>query len=239
MKQKLNHTVLISIVIIVAGLLIATSMVTNISRKNTISTTGNSQITVDPDLAVIYFNIQTRADSAEDAKDENAEITDAVMGALDALEIKDVETENYNIYPEYDWVNGQREFKGYVATNNIKVSTEEFDDVGSIIDAGVDAGALINYINFELSNSKQNEYKAQVMASASQDARTKAQAVASGLGKNLGEIVSVSASDYNYMPYPIFRAEAGAAVDTEEIATKIEPKKLDVYATVNVEFELK
>jgi predicted transposase YbfD/YdcC len=40
-----------------------------------------------------------------------------------------------------------------------------------VIDSGVDAGALLQYINFELSNDKQNEYKAQALREAGEDAK--------------------------------------------------------------------
>ena len=239
--KKLNLTVIISVVIVVLGILIATSMLTGRGQK-TISSSGNAEMTVDPDQAIVYLNIETRASSADAAKNENAEISEDVKSALEAVGVEkgDMETENFNIYQEYDWVNGERKFKGYVANNNIKITIEDFDNVGKVIDAAVDNGALINYINFELSNKKMNEYKAQVLAEASQDARTKAEAIATGLGKSIGDIVRVSTSDYNYMPYPVYRmgmAEDGADVKT--VATEISPKKLDVYASVSVEFELK
>lgn len=240
--KKLNLNVIIPVIIVVAGILIAASMFTEKDVK-TISSSGNAEISVDPDEVVVYLSIETRSDSADEAKDENAKISADVMSALEdaGVDKEDIETQNFNIYPDYDWSNGKRTMKGYVASNDIMITTGDFDEVGNIIDAAVDNGALVNYINFQLSNKKTNEYKAQVLAEASQDARNKAEATASGLGKTIGDIVSVSSSDYNYRPYPFYSmdaTEAGSA-DVKQVATEINPQQLDVYASVYVEFELK
>lgn len=238
MRNNFNFTAVLVAVIIVMGVLAAVYMIKG-PEKQTVSVTGNSEMSVDPDLAVVYFRVETRSADADNASDENAVIVDSIISSLKAEGFDDIETMDYYIYPEYDWVSGRQTLKGYVATHTLKVSTEDFDKVGTVIDIGVDEGALVNNINFELSNEMQNQYKAQVMQAASQDARNKASALASGLGKNLGDIVSVSTSDYRYMPYPLFEAKAGAAEDLEEVATNIQPQSLTVYATVSVVYELK
>ena len=206
----------------------------------TVSATGNAEMTVDPDKAVIYVLIQTEDDSAENAKNENAEIYDEVLTALIkvGIEMKDIETQNYNINPIYNWTGGTREIIGYRVSNNMEVSTDDFNNVGKIVDASVDNGALVSYINFELSTEKTNEYKAMVLAEASQDARKKAESVASGLGKKVGGLVSVTTSDYNYYPYRLY--EAGEAKeDVQTVATNIQPQNLDISASVTATFRIR
>ncbi len=213
------------------------------AKERTVTSTGTAEMTVDPDEAVVYLRIETEGETAQEAKDENAEISDDVLTALikTGLTMDDIETQNYNIWQEYDWIDGERVEKGFKATNTLKITTKEFDDVGEIVDASVDAGALINYINFELSLDKQNEYKADVFAKASADAKNKAEAIAKGLGKELGDVVSVQTSDYGYMPWRAFEvAEAG--MDEESVktaATHISPEDITVSGTVSVVYELK
>jgi len=243
MKQKLNLTAIIIVVIIVIGGLFAISQFSNTGSGNTISVTGNSQMTAAPDNAIVYLSIQTRDIPAQVAKDENARISDDVLTALikAGIERTDIETENYAIYPEYNWDSGTQELKGYVVSNNIKITTKNFENVGKIVDASVNAGALVSYINFELSTQKSNEYKALVLANASKDAETKATAIASGLGKRLGNLVSVSASDYNYYPYRYYdnMALQAPAAEMKQAATDISPKNLDISATVSVSYKIR
>lgn len=60
-------------------------------------------------------------------------------------------------------------------------------------------------MNYELSNKKMNEYKAIVLAEAAKDAKTKAESIAHGLGKKLGNLVSIDVFEYSYYPYPLYK----------------------------------
>ena len=206
----------------------------------TLTVTGNAQTTVNPDQAVVYVQIQTTDISAEEAKNENARIYDDVLTALIkvGIEMKDIETQNYNIYPKYNWSSGYQEIIGYTVSNSMKIITDDFNNVGKIVDAAVDNGGLISYINFELSNEKSNDYKASMLAEAASDAKKKATAIADGLGKKVGKVVSISTSDYNYYPYPLYRMEEGVASDVKTVATDIQPENLDISATVSVVYKI-
>ena len=101
---------------------------------------------------------------------------------------------------------------------------------------------MLSYINFELSTQKQNEYKAQALEMAGQDARTKAQAIASGLDKRLGKLVSVSTSDFSYQPWNIYSARAdyssGDVAEAKLAATNIQPGSQEVNARINVVYKI-
>src|SRR3989339_861637 len=159
MTNQINVTAIIITALVVLGVIGAIYFGTNIGRtdnERTISVTGNSEMTVMPDQVVVYLLIQTNNISADVAKDENARISDAVLTELlkIGIERKEIETENFNIYPEYDWINGEQKFKDYSVSNYVKITTTKFDYAGKIVDAAVDNGAIVSYINFELSNAK-------------------------------------------------------------------------------------
>lgn len=213
--------------------------------SNTVNVQGTSQIKAVPDLVTIYFSVQTNGSTAKEAKDKNSEIVDNAITNLvkQGFERKDITTENFNVYPDYSWENNKQELIGYKATHNIKVemSTNRADKIGDAIDAGVDAGALISYINFELSIVKQNEYKALALKQASEDARIKAESVASGLGKTVGKLISVSVNDFGYYPWPLYRNDAMAvgAAEAKSATTNIQPGQQDINANVQAVFSLK
>ncbi len=213
--------------------------------SQTVDVTGNSQIKVLPDELGIYFNVQTLADTAKEANNENSRIIDNTIAELMkmGIERKDITTQNYNVYPEYDYGEDGRELIGYRATHQLKIELEEkdFDLAGSVIDAGVDAGALISYINFELSFEKQNEYKNKALEEATLNARSKAEGIASGLGRDLGRIVSVSTSDFGYNPWLVYASRGvmeDVALAKEEVAN-IQPGEQTVTGTVSVVYALK
>ncbi len=247
MKKELNTTVILVSVIIIAGVLLSIWLVSSMFGGSltgqTIQALGDAEMTAMPDEAAVYLQAQTKAKTATEAKDENSRMMEAVLGNLDKIGIakEDIETENFNIYEEYDWKDGEQTSKGFIASNSIKISTKDFEIIGKIIDAGADEGALINSINFELSNKQENEYKAIVLAEASKDAKMKAESIAQGLGKELGDLVSVASSDFGWTPYPIYKGMATMedAAEARTAATNIEPQKLDITASVTVVYEIK
>lgn len=213
------------------------------SDKNVISATGIAQTKVKPDQVSIYLSIDILKDTAEQSKDENSIISNKVMASLKELGLKDgdIETLNYNIYPDYDWSKGQQKLKGYRATNSLKIKTKNFDILGKIIDDSVTAGAnRVDSIQFELSPERESAAKKDALERASKDAREKAEATAKGLNVKLGKIVSVTTQDYYYQPYRLF--EGGALMDAKSAVAEapvINPQELETTANVMVSFELK
>jgi uncharacterized protein YggE len=209
-------------------------------NKTTITSTGNSVIESIADQVSVYVGIETLENTAEESKNENAEISDKVLNSLQSQGIKkeEIETSSYNIYPDYNYDNGKQTLKGYKTVNILKIKTKDFTKIGKIVDASINSGATtIQNINFELSQEKQNEIKIEAIAKASEDAKLKAQATVQGLGAKLGKVKSVEIQDYNYYPIPFFAAESGGDV-RKVVSTEILPDKLQVSANVNVVFEI-
>ncbi len=250
MEKSVKITLIIATVVLIIGILgfIAFDSISNPS--NTLSVQGSSVVKALPDTVSIGFNVQTSAKTAEAAKSNNSVIAEKLIAelAIAGFDTTKLKTESFNIYPEYDWSRGDNKIKGYIVQHNMKLElkSEDSEKAGKAIDAGVDAGALISYINFELSKDSENSYKTQALEKATQDARVKAEAVAGGLGKRIGNVVSVSVPEFNYYPWPIYTANAGIAYDENAVAAKeaasstsINPSEREVTARVSVTFRIK
>lgn len=245
-NNAIAMTAIISGVILIAVLVIVFSFRPWSSNMgNTVNVQGYATIEAMPDLVTVYFSVETKADTATEAKNNNSEIMEDVLTALmlEGFDRDEIVTENFNVYPNYVWDDDGRTEEGYIATHSVKVemSAEDFDKVGDVVDAGVDAGANINYINFELSVEKQNQYKAEAMNLAAKDAKIKAESVAQGFDKNVGKLVSISVSDFGYYPWNIYSARGYAedAVLAKEAVTSINPGEQEVSATVSAVYKIK
>lgn len=206
-------------------------------NKTTISTQGTAEITADPEYLVIYFQAQYEADTASEASQEVAEIIEDLKINLYRAGISEenIQTENYNVRQKYRYEDSEE----YIATQTLSVKTKKFYNAGKMIDAGVNAGALVNYINFEISQEKQNELKAEALEKAAEDAKIKAEALASGSGKKLGKLVRLGDSGWYYNDYRLYAAEAGGTVaEAKQAVTNISPKELTVRANVNAVYEI-
>ena len=98
--------------IIVGGILVALllvfAFVNNFANPRTISSTGTSTIEVLPDFVVVYFSIDTKGTTANEASNKNSKIVDDMKAALllEGITEKEIKTINFNVYPNYDYRSG-------------------------------------------------------------------------------------------------------------------------------------
>ncbi len=239
-SNSVKITLIIVIGAIILGAIILNSL--NPSAQNTVSVAGQSTIHVMPDLVGIYFSVETQSSTIQDASSKNSAIVDNLTNALinDGFSSRDIQTQSYSVYPEYDYSQGTQRLIDYKATHLIRVqlSVNNTEKIGQVVDAGVSAGAGISYINFELSQDNQNKYKAQAIELAAQDAAVKAQAVADGLRKKVGSLVSVSVDNYNYMPWLAVSGAGATPSQVKTEATNIQPSSQDISASVTAVFKI-
>jgi len=247
-KIKLEKSVQVTLIIIAAVLVITFGGMyfykSNFSSQNTISVNGQGLEKVTPDLISVYFSVDTKASTSGAAESSNSEIVTKLKDSIVALGFSenDLKTENYNIYPDYDYSTGG--IKGYRATHSLRIefSTDKKDKISGVIDAGANAGAGISYINFQLSPSLEQEYKAKAIQTASADAKVKAEAIAAGFSKRLGRLVSVSLDSFNYYPTRVFDSSVssgGASAESAKAAvSSITPSEEEVSAYVTAVYRL-
>jgi len=249
--KKDNKAIIITSIISGVVLLIALiAMVSfgSVSSTNKITVEGISSIDATPDLMTTYFRIETQNETSVEAKDANNEILNKLVNELSKLgfERSELQTQSFNIYPNYEWKNQKQTQNGYKATHSLKLelSSERFDKISEVIDAGADSGAGISYINFELTQELQNQYKAQALELASKDAQTKADAVASGFGKRAGKLVSVQVSEFGYYPWNVYTSrDEGVgygedAVLAKQAVAEISPSEQEISARVSATFKI-
>ncbi len=242
---KLNKSVQITLIVSVAAITLAIILILafKVPTSNTIQVSGQSTVEVAPDLITVYFNVDTKGSTSKAAEDANSAIVNVLKSSIIALGFQesDLKTENYNIYPEYDYDNGKK-LTGYRAIHSLKiqVSAEQKDKVSDIIDAGTNAGAGISYINFELSPALEQQKKTDAIKAASDDAKIKAEAIAQGFNKNLGRLVSVSLNEFNYQPWPIYASSGtGGVAEAKSAVTSITPSDREVSAYVTAIYKLR
>lgn len=244
MDKSVQITLIVVVGVIILGLIAFSSFHKSSSSENTIQVQGVSTVKALPDLVGIYFSVDTTGTTTQEASNKNSEIVDNLTSALEALGYNktQIQTQSYNIYPEYNYNGGNRDLKDYKATHIIKleISANDSSAIGKAVDSGVNAGAGINYINFELTQASQNKYKTEAIKLAAQDATTKAQAIADGFNKKLGKLTSTSVDNFNYVPWLAADFSSGATTPSaiEQKATNIQPSEQDVSATVTATFEL-
>ena len=250
--DKIINTILIVAGIIVAAIIVSAGLggipgttVTSTGevQKNTVSVIGESELDVEPDKAEMFIQIETRADNAKDAEDENSIISNDVIDALKKAGIAsdEIETDRFSIYPLYDWDEGYQNLVGYRAEHTLKITTTDTDKVGIYLDAAVDAGANeVQRVDFGLTREKEKEVYSEALVRASQIAEEKADSIAASLGLRLGNVISVAESSAGYTPYRYYDYGVGEmAVKATGESTPISPEKITVSGYVSLVYEIK
>lgn len=205
---------------------------------------GSASLKAMPDEVGVNINVETRNESAQNAQTMNREIGEKLLARLIGAGFNKDELKfvNYYINPDYDWKTGKQ--KGYVVSQQLVVRTSNVEKVPSIVDVAVSAGALVSYINFELSEQKQGEYKIKALEEASKDAKNKAGAIAIGQGRKLGRLVKLENQEFNY-PGPIYAYQKGASEDmvvsnseARKVASNLAPNEMEVSASVSASYKL-
>lgn len=253
MEQKNIITTLVVIGLVLTSVILAINMNTGDTvvttggdqQRNTISVSGQGKVSTQPDKAELYIRINTEGSTATAAKDSNSELSEKVMNALkgEGVPKKDIETNYYYLNKKQEWDENQRKYVdiGYEVNHVLKVTTNELDKVGNLIDAAVNAGANgVDSVSFGLTDEKQKQVSGEALKVAAKEAEGKAESIASSIGVQLGKLVTVSESNFIYTPY-VYRdmmyakAEAGAP----SLATEIAPQTLEVTAMVSLIYEIK
>jgi uncharacterized protein YggE len=242
MDNRITIAVIITAILIVGGFVMY-------NTGATVSAQGSGSVKVVPDLVSVNINVETRNSTAELANEQNKQISDQLLVELVKIgfDLNDLKFVNINSYPEYEYSVGsyypESRVKGFVVSQQLVVKTSETSKVPKIVDAAINSGALVSYINFEISDAKQKELKAEAMTEASKDARMKAEAIASGQGKSLGRLVSLQNLDYGYggpiRYFDAVTASAGSAnMEAKALALDISPNEQDITANVAVTYKL-
>lgn len=248
--NTMNRLHIIGILLVAALLLSACApqqiTVNSQPEKDLLSVSGEGQIDAQPDKAELVIATQTNASTAKEAQAKNREITNAVISSLKGAGVKaeDIETMDYDLQPVYDWnpKTGERVDKGYQLVQRTKVTTQNLEMVGPLIDLVVQSGTnRVDSISFGLTKAAEKQAKSEALAQAAQEAANKAQSIAANVGVSLGKVAKVSESA-SYQPYyPRFEmyAAKGMMADAAPAPTAVSPKKVTVSATVNLDYEIR
>lgn len=210
-------------------------------QRETITVSETAEIETMPNEAYVYVEIKTNAETAKEAKESNAEISDAVIAALEKISETTIETSSYSLNEERKWDKETEEYitTGYVLTHVLKITATDVETVGEIIDTAVDAGATgVDRVQFSLSREKENEVKGEALAAAAEKAKAKAAHIVDAVGVDLGEVVSISESTYYYPVYSYLEKAYALEEAAMEASTSILPQELTVTGTVTLTYEI-
>jgi uncharacterized protein YggE len=213
--------------------------------KNTISISAEGKVSAKPDLAEVSIGILTQGDTADGVQAESSKKINKIIDFIkkQGLSDEDINTSQFNIYPNQDYREGRSIITGYQANQTITIKVhgvnESTEKLSKILGGVTSQGA--NQVNgVSLSFNDPDEYRQQAREKAIIKAKEKAAQLAEASGLRLGKVVSVSEnSAYPAMPYLEGIGGYGGGGDAKAVSPNIEPGSQDIIASMNIVFEVK
>jgi uncharacterized protein YggE len=208
-----------------------------------IVTTGQGEVRVTPDRAIISIGVQTRATTAAEAANQNSRKQRAIIDAIRAKGVpaEQIATSSFNVIPEtrYDR-EGQAipRTLSYLVSNVVTVDLlRRIDLVGPVIDAALGAGAnQINSLQFGLVSV--DSARRVALASAVSQSKADAEAMARAAGGSIGPLIELSSTQYFFPPpRPMDMAMRASAAQAEAAPVPIEVGQEVVRATVSARWQ--
>ena len=215
------------------------------ATDNTLSLRGSATSSVKPDKVTVSLGLETTNNTANGALAANSKIINRVIDALKKAGVSNNETStsSFSISPNYNYNYSQqqsdttaRKIIGFTVSNTIQIQSTNISNTSKWIDTAIDAGAnTVDRIDFALSDKKLQETKTNLIKQAMQDARVKADIVASAAGVKILGIRSISLNEIALQPpnpVPLAKQSLGA----EASPTPIMSGQEEVATTIDVVF---
>lgn len=160
----------------------------------TVDVNGIGEVQLVPDVAYVTLGVRSESEEAGEAVSENSELADAIMAALQAngVDGKDISTSSFNVWWSEEWQGEGMPYKKiYVVENMVDVTVRNFENLGDLLDAALDAGANSVYnVSFDVLDKSEALEEARQLAVA--NAQEQAEQLTSAAGVTLGDLISIS-----------------------------------------------
>src|SRR5882724_3982098 len=164
------------------------------SPLSSIRVTGDATVSAKPERAQIDVGVLTQEKQSLSATTQNARQIDSVLTALHKLlgVDADIKTINYTLSPDYQYrpIGGKASVSSYTALHVVRVTVDDLDKVGPVIDTATQAGA--NHVeSVRYTVRDQQVLHSQAVREAALKARATADALAAALNLKITRMVSV------------------------------------------------
>lgn len=224
-----------------------------VSASNTITVSGEGEVSAVPDTATFSVTIQERAQTVAAAQEVATKRSNDVVDFLKEEDIddKDIQTADYSIYPEYEYREtssegmyrpGKQVLVGYNVSQTITVKVRDTEKAGDILSGVGELGvSQVSGLSFTIDDEDQLKNDARDEAIA--QAKEKAEALADSLGVDVVRVVGFS-EDGSY-PQPYAYGRGGVAMDmavaqeAKSSAPALPTGENKIYSNVTITYEIR
>ncbi len=225
-----------------------------IAPSNAVTVSGEGEVFAVPDTAEFTFSIIEEASTVAEVQ-QNA--TDKANAAIEALkergiEEKDIKTVAYELHPMYEWqpatcvrypCDRKRVQTGFSLNQSIRVKVSDLDEAGEMLEIVTGKGVQsVSGLTFTIAD--EDSLKAEARKQAIDEAREKAEQLASDLDVSLVRIVGFS--EDRTWPSPMYAArsmdealDAGMGGAEPEASPAVPAGESRIVSNVHITYEIR
>jgi uncharacterized protein len=201
-----------------------------------LSVTGSGTAYGEPDVAIVELGVnivnEDIAMASTEANQIILEVTNVLLAA--GIDTRDIRTAYYNIWRDegYAPFGGEATTPRYRVNNILSITVRDVNQVGDIIAESLNAGAnAVNNVLYTLSDPQALATEARELAF--NNARAKAEQLATLAGLELGQVITISdGTSRDPMAHPAAMMDMGSG------SVPVSGGQLAISATIIVYFEL-
>lgn len=209
------------------------------TQERTITLQAEGKVTATPDIAVTTMGMTADGETVAEAQEKNTKVMNTLIERLKDLGVdeKDLQTTNYNIYPQYNYTEDEgRILIGYQVSQSVTVKIRDLSNANQVLALAGEVGAnSVSGLSFTIDDN--DVYKDQARDKALKKISEKAQALSKSLGVKFASIISYNEYENGgIVPFALYESKSfgigGGASPT------IETGSTDVVMNVSVVFEI-
>ncbi len=229
------------IVVTVSQLYTVQSKSKEVNSVHTITISAEGKVTAQPDLVTVTAGVQNEGDTAAKAQSDNSSKMNKAIDFIKnriGVKAEDIHTQDYSIYPKYDYSSGKTVQSGYTVNQNLVVKLRDLSKISDLLSGLTDNG--INQIqNVSYTFDSPDNFREQAREMALSNAKEKAGNLAKAAGVRLGSLVSFYENASGGGPIPYYSLQAKDGMGGGGNAPQMEPGTQDITASVSVTYEIK
>ncbi len=202
-----------------------------------ITVNAKSELNLSPDIAYINIGYVCSGSDTEKITNDNNTVMARIISALKAKGIADddIKTSSFNIYPVYNYENGQTKVKEYSVSHILKVTINDISKIGNVLDAAIGEGANQSFsISYNIKDYD-TQYNNAMMAAVDQG-NIKADAIAKSLGVSTYKLNKIT-ENTNSSSYIYPTAEYKSDTSSSSIgSTQIQTGTITITAQLTMEY---
>lgn len=159
--------------------------------QRTITVEADGKAVMSPNIAVTTIGMDVEAKTVAEAQTKNTTVINTLLSKIQALgvEKKDIQTANYDIYPQYDYKDGTQVLRGYRVSQNVTVKIRDLAKANNVIALAGEVGAT-NVSGLRFTVDDRDVYKDQARQAALAKVKEKAEALEKALNVRVKSVIS-------------------------------------------------